>query len=146
MPWSMMDLEKKIVQQPMFYVGIRYGSGPAVQGSPLNGLGFTAKTMKRAFIGSELEAGWGSRNPVASPGQYLGDELFDYHLHCGTPPMSSQGEPLWRPEGAPGLILFYLIDRGEGIQPAVAVGVALPLGGPDQFAARKPPSAVVSSK
>ena len=38
--------------------------------------------------------------------------------------------------GDPGLILFYVVEQPEQADLTVAVGVALPLGGPDQFAAR----------
>ncbi|WP_421118602.1 Z1 domain-containing protein [Aquihabitans daechungensis] len=138
--WSMLDLAKKASEQPVFYVGIRYGSGAEIDQGPLGELPFSVRAMKRtvsATIG-ELDAGWGSRNPGAGPGEYLGDELFDYHLHGKPPPTPGPGEPVWRPVGAPGLILFHIIERPDRPFPTVAVGVALPLGGPDQFAARNP--------
>jgi hypothetical protein len=136
-PWSMLDLEQKCKEEPSFYVGIRYGSGPEVHDGPLGDLPFAVRTMRRAVVpeGGELEAAWGTRNPTPGPGQYLGDELFDYHFHRKTPPAAAPGEPMWRPVGAPGLILFHVIERDARF-PAVAVGAALPLGGPDQFAAR----------
>ena len=135
-PWSMLDLAKKVNEEPMFYVGIRYGSGSAVEDGPLGDLSFTVQTMSRAVVDGELEATWGSRNPGAGLDQYLGDELFDYHLHGGQPPSAGPGEPVWRPVGAPGLILFHVIEPADRGLPPAAVGVALPLGGPDQFAAR----------
>jgi hypothetical protein len=137
-PWSMFDLAKKSAEQPVFYVGIRYGSGSDVQEEPLDGLPFTVRAMRRAVADGELQAGWGSRRPEAQPGEYLGDELFDYHFHSEPPPHVLPGEPVWRPVGAPGLILFHIIEREDRAFPIAAVGVALPLGGPDQFAARKP--------
>src|SRR5581483_4978648 len=137
-PWSMLDLIKKRDEQPQFYVGIRYGSGAEIKDGPLGGLSFTIRAMKRSVAGRELQAGWGSRNPAAGPDQYLGDQLFDYHLHRGAPPTAGPGEPMWRPVGAPGLILFHVTEQPEQRFPTVAVGVALPLGGPDQFAARNP--------
>jgi hypothetical protein len=137
-PWSMIDLVKKQDEQPRFYVGIRYGSGAEMEDSPLGDLSFKIRAMKRSVADGELEGTWGSRNPAAGPGQYLSDQLFDYHLHGGAPPTAGPGEPIWRPVGAPGLILFYVTEQPERPFPAVAVGVALPLGGPDQFAARNP--------
>jgi hypothetical protein len=135
-PWSMLDLEKKSREQPRFYVGIRYGSGAEVQDSPLGELPFTIRPMRRKVAEGELEAEWGSRNPSQGADKYLGDALFDYHLHEETPPSIEPGEAAWRPVGAPGLILFHVIERPDRPFPTVAVGVALPLGGPDQFAAR----------
>lgn len=135
-PWSMLDLADKARQQPSFYVGIRYGSGAEVTEGPLSELPFAVRAMKRAVSGGELMATWGTRNPAGGADQYLGDELFDYHLHGAPPPSANPGEPIWRPVGAPGLILFHVIERADPSLPTVAVGVALPLGGPDQFAAR----------
>jgi hypothetical protein len=135
-PWSMLDLAKKSGEEPRFYVGIRYGSGAEIEDGPLGDLPFTIRAMQRSTANGELEAGWGSRNPTGGPDQYLGDELFDYHLHREPPPSAGPGEPSWRPVGAPGLILFHVIEQPERPFPTVAVGVALPLGGPDQFAAR----------
>jgi hypothetical protein len=144
-PWSMLDLVRKSAEQPVFYVGIRYGSGPEIEDGSLGELPFRIRSMKRSVAGGELEAGWGSRNPAAGPGQYLGDELFDYHLHGERPPTARPGEPVWRPVGAPGQILFHVIEQPDRSFPAVAVGVGLPLGGPDQFAARNGMSAGVSA-
>jgi hypothetical protein len=136
-PWSMADLGRKARQEPRFYVGIRYGSGTEVKDGPLGDLSFRVKTMKRSVTGGELEGAWGTRNPILGAGQYLGDELFDYHHHGRTQPTpSGPGQPRWRPPGAPGLLLFHVIEHAEGPFPTVAVGIALPLGGPDQFAAR----------
>ncbi len=135
-PWSMVDLRTKSIQQPRFYVGIRYGSGMPIQEGPLSELPFVVHPMRRTVVAGELEAAWGSRNPVPERGHYLGDELFDYHYHGGLPPAAQPGEPMWRPVGAPGLILFHVVEQSGQSFPTVAVGVALPLGGPDQFAAR----------
>lgn len=136
-PWSMLDLTAKSAEQPCFYVGIRYGSGSKVEDLPLGALPFSIRAMQRAIVGGQLGASWGSRNPAGAADQYLGDELFDYHFHGGEPPIAASGEPMWRPVGAPGLILFQVIEQPDKYA-TVAVGVALPLGGPDQFAARKP--------
>lgn len=137
-PWALLDPTIKTAQQPRFYVGIRYGKAEEITTGPLADLPFRVKAMSRAVAGGELQASWGTRNPQPGPGQYLGDELFDYHLHGATPPTQTPGEATWRPVGAPGLTLFYVVEQEERPFPAVAVGVALPLGGPDQFAARLP--------
>lgn len=144
-PWSMLDLAAKARQQPKFYIGLRYGSGLDVTDGPLGALPFRVRAMKRAVTNGELEASWGTRNPRPGPAQYLGDELFDYHLHGGNPPSASPGEPLWRPQGSPGLILFHVIEQEDQDFPTVAFGAAIPLGGPDQFAARKPPPSAARS-
>lgn len=136
-PWSMANLRTKAQQEPKFYVAIRYGSGAEVEDGPLSDLPFRVKTLHRSATAGELEGAWGTRTPALGPGQYLGDELFDYHHHNSTPPPpSGPGEPRWRPPGAPGLILFHVVSQQLLPFPTVAVGVALPLGGPDQFAAR----------
>ena len=92
--------------------------------------------MKRDVDGDQPSGSWGTRNPRPAPGHYLGDEFFDYHFHEHTPPTTSPGVAAWRPVGSPGLILFHVVERDDRPFPTVAVGVALPLGGPDQFAAR----------
>jgi hypothetical protein len=136
LPWSMLDLSAKRVDAPRFYVGIRYGSGSEVKPWATEALGFTPRAMRRDVEADLIKATWGSRNPSGGDQAYLGDELFDYHHH-GDPrrPASGPDGPSWRPPGAPGLVLFHIIER-EGRHPAVAVGLVLPLGGPDQFAAR----------
>jgi len=135
-PWSIVDLTRKEAQQPRFYVGIRYGSGDPVTKGPLAELAFTVRAMKRSSVNGELEAGWGSRNPTDGEGRYFGDEFFDYHFHGRPVPTASPGESVWRPPGEPGLILFHVTEQPGRVHPTVAVGVALPIGGPDQFAAR----------
>jgi hypothetical protein len=137
-PWSMVDLVRKSAEQPHFWVGIRYGSGADVSEGPLGDLPFTVRTMRRAVIDGRLEAAWGTRNPAGGADDYLGDELFDYHIHGELPPTAPSGEPMWRPTGAPGLILFHVVEQPDREFPTAAVGVALPIGGPDQFAARPP--------
>ena len=135
-PWSLVDLREKQRVRPRFYVGIRYGSGATVTTGPLADLPFGVRTMSRSVADGQLSATWGTRNPVSGRDQYLGDALFDYHVHRSVPPVAQPGEPLWRPVGAPGLILFHVVAQTGREFPIVAVGVAVPLGGPDQFAAR----------
>jgi hypothetical protein len=132
MPWSMIDLAEKQRQQPRFYVGIRYGQGSDVVDGPLGELPFRVRAMQRAVNEHGLTGTWGSRNPGAGDAPYFGDSLFDYHVHKTPRPESTSG---WRAAGAPGLLLFHVIER-EGAHATVAVGAAVPLGGPDQFAAR----------
>lgn len=136
-PWSMVDLAKKMREQPRFFIAIRYGSGEEVVTGKLGELPFHVRPMKRAVVEGQLVATWGSRNPGGGPDPYLGDAFFDYHVHDHRPPSPALGEPAWRPPGAPGLVLFHVVERENG-RPTVAVGLALPLGGPDQFAARSP--------
>ncbi|WP_332643076.1 Z1 domain-containing protein [Aeromicrobium sp.] len=134
-PWSMVDLAEKSRTQPAFYIGVRYGSGPTISRGALAKLPFEMQSMRRDIQGGELTGAWGSRNPGQGDGGYFGDQFFDYHARGAQPPPSAAGDNEWRPAGAPGLILFHLIDRGTDHAPATAVGVVLPIGGPDQFAA-----------
>jgi hypothetical protein len=134
----MLDLEQKRAQQPVFYIGIRYGSGDEVNSGPLAALPFRVRAMQRAVHDGMLAATWGSRNPGEGPDAYLGDALFDYHVHGLKPPRALSDEPVWRPVGSPGLVLFHVVEQPDKPFPTVAVGVGLPLGGPDQFAARTP--------
>lgn len=134
--WSVANLAVKQQQAPRFHIGIRYGSGTAIVTGPLGELPFTVTAMRRDVADGQLVASWGTRNPRGDADRYLGDALLDYHVHGQTPPIAQPGEPLWRPAGAPGLLLFHVIEQKERDFPTVAVGVAIPLGGPDQFAAR----------
>ena len=136
-PWSMLDLATRQHSQPRFYVGIRYGSGDLVTEPPLASLPFDIRMMRRGVVNDQLAGTWGTRNPGSGVGRYLGDGYFDYHVHHGPPPVSTGGTT-WRPVGAPGLVLFHVIDRGPDTHPTIAVGLSIPLGGPDQFAARGP--------
>jgi len=132
MPWSELDLAVKASQAPNFYIGIRYGSGRTLAGS--EGWTFDVQLMERALEGEHLQSRWGTRRPTVD---YLGDQSFDYaHHNDPRTPLLMPGGSVWRPKGAPGLMLFHLIDRGESKSPLVAVGMSVPIGGPDQFAAR----------
>ncbi len=136
-PWSMLDLHQRQLTQPRFHVGIRFGSAAPAAGEPLSELDFPIPMMKRDVkAGGALAGTWGTRNPTNQPGAYLGDGYFDYHAQTTShAPVGLLGAT-WRPVGAPGLILFHVIDRSPEPNPTLAVGVAIPLGGPDQFAAR----------
>lgn len=132
--WNLVDLQQKSRQQPDFYIGIRFGSGSEIKTGPLASLGI--RPMSRNIEGEELTGTWGTQNPSsATANEYLGDRWFDYHHHR-YPHRIDQNMPGWRPEGAPGLILFHIIDTNP--HPTVAVGIGIPLGGPDQIASRAP--------
>lgn len=139
-PWARLDLDERQANRPEFWVGIRFGSVPALQpddegAQALSRLGFPVMPMSRQIVGSNLTSTWGSRNPGEGEDAYLGDQLFDYHHHGGHVPSPEAGE-VWRPVGAPGLVLFHVVKAEDRAFPVVAVGVAIPLGGPDHFAAR----------
>ena len=92
--------------------------------------------MDRQLDGEIVQATWGTRNPGEGPGAYLGDHLSDYHISKLPPAIRAPDEPAWRPRGHPGLLLFHVIRTEE--TESVAAGLALPLGGPDHFAALAP--------
>ena len=140
-PWSALDLATRRAEQPSFYIGWRYGSLRMSQDElrqvGLGNLPFTPRAMERAVTARRLTSTWGSRNPGSAPDSYAGDQLFDYHFHGLRPlPLSEDATINWRPRGAPGLVLFHLIRESPNSIPRVAVGVAIPLGGPDHFASR----------
>lgn len=132
-PWS---LVQPTLQRPHFHIGIKFGS---LSGNSWEELGLLegVRAMKRGATRSAdgvwtLNASWGSRG---TSGGYLGDQLFDYHHHRLASPDLHQDGPLWRPAGHPGLVLFQLVRAPGAPRDAVAVGLALPHGGPEQFAA-----------
>lgn len=127
--WSLKSSLVKDSRQPTFRFGLRYGSGEPIETGPLLELfkryGIPVKPMRRKVAGSELEAGWGARRALEYG--YTGDDVFDAialnqpvrRLEDGT-----------RCEGESGLVLFQLIDRGEG-KVSVSVAMSIPAGGPD---------------
>lgn len=133
LPWPMVDLQRKAAEQPRFRIGIKYGSADPVTVGPLSTLPYVVRPMQRTFDGDTewMRDGWGSGNPTAKSGTYLGDEYFDYHV-TGHRPQPSQS---WRPLGSDGLLLIHLLEREGGLAPTLALGVCLPIGGPDQFPA-----------
>ncbi|NMM12964.1 MAG: hypothetical protein HHJ17_05380 [Rhodoferax sp.] len=137
-PWSMINLKEYAASAPKFYIGIRYGSAGKCDDPRLAAEGILR--MDRGSRDGVLVSTWGSRNPGHGDDAYLGDQLFDYHVHSGTPPTRTEGEPIWRKRGSPGLVLFHVIRGIDGKQDAVTVGLALPLGGPDHIAALRPGS------
>ena len=131
--WSMSDLAAKQASQPRFWVGIRFGSGPQVQlGNPA----FDVRTTEKA-VGpdGELSTSWGTSTPSADAGEYRADIYFDYY-HRGKRPPVTPGDSTWRPSGSDGQILIY-VNQTTQPHPAVAVGLCLPAGGPEQFAATR---------
>lgn len=138
--WSYANLDRKTAEQPRFWVGIRYGDGAAVSNGPLARLPFNILTTKKRVVGGNLKTTWGASDPNAGPGEYRGDVYFDYyHLNLAVP-MSS--DTAWRPIGSDGQILFYVNQHPGDLYPAVAVGVCLPAGGPEQFAATRAGAAI----
>jgi hypothetical protein len=137
-PWSMIDLKKYAASAPKFYVGIRYGAAGECNDPRLASHGI--QLMERGSRDGILVSTWGSRNPGKDEDAYLGDQLFDYHVHDGAPPTRTEGEPIWRKRGSPGLVLFHVIRGANGQKDTVTVGLALPLGGPDHIAALRPGS------
>lgn len=136
-PWSMIDLSLYARTAPQFYVGIRFGSAGRCCDPIL--APFQLLRMDRSSDRGVLRSTWGSRNPGEGDSAYLGDQLFDYHVHGGDPPKQLPGEPLWRPRGAPGLVLFHIIrSEDQTMADAVTVGLGLPAGGPDHIAALRP--------
>ncbi|GEA81936.1 hypothetical protein CUD01_23800 [Cellulomonas uda] len=130
--WSLVDLDARRRRQPRFWVGLRLGGGAPVISGPLIDLGFVVRPMVRRLVDpntNALDASWGSRNPEG--GQYFGDEFFDRRMLGEEPVVTSSGA---RPEGSDGLVLFHLVGRDEG-RVSVAVGLNIPLGGPDHVAA-----------
>ena len=133
-PWGMIDLDAYRRARPRFYVAVRYGGeGPATD-PRLAAFGVLA--MRRGVSPSAaylLETLWGSRGRT---GEYLGDQLLDYHVHGSQPVPRLHQESVWRPRGHPGLVLFHVVrSPSEGEPDSVAVGLSLPHGGPDHIAA-----------
>ena len=132
LPWGSIDLARYRANAPNFYLGVRFGGEGLAKDDRLQDFGVLR--MKREIDEkSRITATWGSRNPGEGEHAYLGDHMFDYHHSGVTPPVHSSGEAPWRPVGHPGLILFHVIKGDE--KDYVTVGVAIPLGGPDHFAA-----------
>jgi hypothetical protein len=133
--WSMVDLRSKQASQPKFTVGVRYGAGAPIVSDSLADLGFSIPaTMKRVGSSGDLGTTWGANDPTAGVLDYRGDEFFDYYHRKEQLPSMNGGVP-WRPSGSLGQILFYINQLPGQLHPVVAVGVCIPAGGPEQFAA-----------
>ncbi|MBK7274036.1 MAG: hypothetical protein IPI13_12995 [Actinomycetales bacterium] len=95
--WSMSDLQAKLVSQPRFWVGIRFGKGHVIQlGDPA----FDVMTTVKTIADGELTTDWGTSTPTAGPGQYRADIYFDYY-HRNEPTPVAPGDSTWRPAGPP---------------------------------------------
>ena len=134
--WSYADLARKTAEQPRFWVGIRYGNGAPVSTGPLAQLPFDIRSTTKSILGGEITTTWGANDPKAGPGQYRGDVYFDYY-HRQTPLPLTGSDTSWRPSGSDGQILFYINQHPGQPYPAVAVGVCIPAGGPEQFSATR---------
>lgn len=134
--WSYSDLKLKATEQPRFWVGIRYGNGTSVSEGPLASLPFNVRTTAKEVVAGSLTTTWGANNPSARPGEYRGDVYFDYY-HRQEPVPAPGTDATWRPSGSDGQILFYINESQGQRYPAVAVGICIPAGGPEQFSATR---------
>jgi len=133
-PWAMVQ---PTLTAPRFYIGLRYGSLP---GNSWESKGLLAgvRAMSRSVTEDEggmvqLSGAWGTRGDSAV---YSGDQWFDYYHDSHVAPPTDRS--LGRPVGHPGLLLFQMVHAAGHARDAVAVGLALPSGGPEQFAAVRP--------
>lgn len=140
--WSYADLKRKNAERPRFWIGIRYGDGATVCNGPLAQLPFNIRATTKRVVGGELKTTWGASDPNAGPDQYRGDVYFDYYHHRAAVPSNSN--MAWRPSGSDGQILFYVNQHPSDQHPTVAVGVCLPAGGPEQFAATRAGATIVT--
>ncbi|WP_286930716.1 MULTISPECIES: Z1 domain-containing protein [Aeromicrobium] len=128
--WDLVDLRTKRSEQPKFWVGLRFGDGSIVTDGPLAALAGPVRAMKRQVAGNELRATWGSRGR-GEDGEIRGDDQFDYRARHRAANITPSGD---RKAGEDGLILFHPIERSDG-SVTTAVGLSIPLGGPDQMRA-----------
>ena len=137
-PWASLDLSQRIDLRPHFRIGLRYGSVSA-DAFPIDrrpALPFDVLLVKRYVEHGRITSTWGTRNPGETEDAYRGDQFFDYYAADEALPNLVSAASRWRPVGAPGMLLFHLIKVDGYDHPVVAVGAAIPLGGPDHFAAR----------
>ena len=133
-PWA---LEQPLMRSPQFFLGVAFGEADASRWDGLAKRG--VKAMRRGDDGGRprlLNTLWGRRS---EGGAFYGDQLFDYNVTGLQPPHLLGPGPLWRPRGHPGLVLFHVIRSNDAPFDAVTVGLALPHGGPEQFAALPAP-------
>lgn len=131
-PWNMTDIKAYRSSKPQFYVGVRFGPLQNAQSEQLRR--FNIPMMTRGISerhSDQLATLWGSRNPSEN---WLGDQLFDYHLHGPEKaPHLLTGEK-WRPRGHPGLLLFHVVKEPLDRE-VICMGLSIPHGGPDHIAA-----------
>lgn len=128
--WDLVDLSAKSSEQPRFWVGLRFGDGSVVEEGPLVDLSVPVRSMRRTITSDGRMATWGSRGRGAD-GVIKGDALFDYTARREQPNLTPDGD---RRPGEDGLILFHPIERSPG-RVTLAVGLSIPLGGPNQIQA-----------
>lgn len=131
-------LAQPMLTEPTFYLAVRHGEESVSTWPRL--ATHRVRAMRR---GHDIRAGeprivetlWGTRGGT---GEYHGDQLLDYHVN-GLPAPPLLGSTPRRPRGHPGLILFHVIRPPAGpngpLPEAITVGLSLPNGGPEQFAA-----------
>lgn len=133
MPWNLLNSKAYRDTAPKFYVGVRFGSEVGTDKLAFNGK--PLPMMRRSYSTYRdhlLATLWGSRNPTE---RWFGDQVFDYHYHnaSGAPKLLTEGA--WRPRGHAGLLLFHPVMEPETMREVLAVGLAIPHGGPDHVAA-----------
>lgn len=130
--WSLLSGETKRLHRPRFRVGVRFGSGSPISAGPFadlgESIGLQIRPMARDTTPDGLAADWGSRKATGTG--YIGDDLFDASLLDETLPLNPDGT---RSEGAPGLVLFHLVQRSDS--GGIAIGLSIPSGGPDHVEA-----------
>ena len=129
-PWNFIDLAAYRKHAPKFWLGVRFGSQGTASSAGLRA--HHVEAMERGFRKPHLlNTLWGSRDPSET---WFGDQAFDYHRHNpgGAPRLLLDGA--WRRRGEPGLLLLHVV-RAAPASEVVAVGLALPHGGPDHIAA-----------
>ena len=133
MPWNLLNTSAYRATAPRFYIGVRFGSESKSRTLTFEGEPLPMMRRGRSEHRSDMLATlWGSRNPTE---RWFGDQVFDYHYHnaSGAPKLLSEGA--WRPRGHPGLVLFHLVVDPLTNRETIAVGLAIPHGGPDHVAA-----------
>lgn len=132
--WNLVDKETLAGRRPRFWIGLRFGSGDPVDSGPLAELSVPVRPMRRALVPgtNNLHTIWGSRNNRGA--QIMGDEVFERSFlpQVRAPQLDLEGKRL---PGSNGLILFHVIGR-EGDSESLAIGLGIPLGGPDHIRAR----------
>lgn len=132
LPWNMLDIKSYRSSKPDFYVGVRFGPLQTAKSEQLRR--FNIKMMTRGIserYPDQLATLWGSRNPSEN---WLGDQLFDYHLHGPENAPHLLNGAKWRPRGHPGLLLFHVVQDPLGRE-VICIGLSIPHGGPDHIAA-----------
>ncbi|AOF84815.1 Z1 domain protein [Hydrogenophaga sp. RAC07] len=132
-PWNRINVSEYRATVPRFYVGVRFGVESSSKVLKFRGRSFPM--MRRGLVEGRddlLSTLWGSRNPSE---KWLGDQLFDYHLHNTSGAPKLLDESSWRPRGHPGLLLFHVVADPVTGSETVALGLAIPHGGPDHVAA-----------